>query len=79
MPTKKQAQQRRMAASCRSKRTYPSQDAAQKRAGWLHTKGVRLKPYKCSICSKWHLCSRDKTAVLIDLFEQIERERGAHV
>jgi len=75
MPTKKQAQQRRIAASCRNKKAYPDQVAAQKRAGHLHTKGVRLKPYKCPTCSKWHLCSRDKTSVLMDLFSQIERER----
>lgn len=48
---------------------------ADKSVSNLHGKGIYLKPYKCSICGKYHLTKRKKENVLEDLFKQIEKER----
>lgn len=63
------------ARSCRTKRAYPSLLSAQVSAKKCNAKGVRVKPYQCSVCSKWHMQSRDKASILTDLFKQISNER----
>jgi len=41
--------------SCRNKKKYGSQDAAQQRATFMYRKGLQLKPYLCPVCRGWHL------------------------
>lgn len=75
MPTPKEAQARKKSVSCRNKKAYAKEAMAQARANHLYSKGLRLKPYQCDVCGKWHVCKRDKQSVLTDLFKQIEKER----
>lgn len=44
--------------SCYEKKDYDSKDAAKKRALQLKKVDVKLFPYKCSHCNKWHLTSK---------------------
>lgn len=75
MPTPKEAQQRKKAISCREKSGFPSEETAQKVAGRMNKKGKHVRTYKCDICGKFHICKRDKSSVLADLFKKIEKER----
>lgn len=75
MPSPKEAQQRKKAISCREKSVFLSEETAQKAAGRMNQKGKHVRPYKCDICGKFHICKRDKASVLADLFKKIEKER----
>lgn len=77
MTTRKQAQLRKKAASCRTKGVFPTLESAQRVAGRMNARDKRVKPYQCDICGKWHICARNKVAVLTELFDRIERERSA--
>jgi hypothetical protein len=69
MPTKSTAR------SCRTKKLYPTEELAIKRASSANCRGVHIKPYKCQVCSGWHMTGRNRVSVLQDLFKKIERER----
>lgn len=75
MPTNQEAQRRKKAISCRGKAGFPTEEIAQKVAGRMNSKGKHVKPYKCDICGKFHVCKREKASVLADLFKEIERQR----
>ncbi|WP_035216165.1 hypothetical protein [Desulfobulbus elongatus] len=59
---------RKTRKSCREKKRYASQAAANRRAVELNRKGVRIKPYWCPVCGGWHMTHRSPTAVLNEAF-----------
>lgn len=74
MPTPSDRAKTKQKASCRNKRKL-GESLAYKIAAGMNAKGKYTKPYKCSICNGWHICSRNKVSILNQLFDQIVAER----
>ena len=72
MSIRGQKQKRKMCKSCRHKVNYKTNESAQKRAGFLHTKGVYVKPYDCHICKGVHLCKRDPVSTVFAILEGLK-------
>lgn len=72
MSKRKRKSKRKIRKDCERKRKYDTQKIAQNRANFLNKIGVRIKPYQCPNCGGWHLCKRDKGAVVREIFKKLK-------